>query len=96
MYVYQHKNSIYILHYTTLFNFRAIRGLAAAGIIQYNEVAPADEQSIVPNAEAHIMTRNLIKFETAELLTKIPAQAGIAQVWRYEYECQCECFQIRI
>ena len=62
---------------------RAIKDLANAGIIDYEETPTttnATTASIVTHAEAHIMTRNLIKFPTMELITKISGHATIAQV----------------
>lgn len=55
---------------------RAIQDLSRAQVIGYD----TEKQTIQPYIEAHIMTRSLIKFETMDLLIKLPQQCTLSQV----------------
>jgi hypothetical protein len=59
-----------------LVSFSALGDLTRAGVIQFD----AASQRITANAEASVMTRNLIRFPTMERLVRIPAQCSIQEV----------------
>ena len=55
-------------------------GVAEKANTNTNTATTAATRVIVPKAEAVIMTRSLIKFETMQLLVRLPASTTIAQV----------------
>ncbi len=56
--------------------------LSESGIISYNR----DAQTIIPNNEAHIMTRHIITTKTMKILMELPRICHLSQVYLRYYK----------
>ena len=68
--------------FTTNFYYRNLEELDKGKIIDYNH----ESGEIAPKPEAHIMTKNLTKFNSMMRLLEIPTNYGLQQVRLYSYE----------